>query len=118
MEMSSEAYASLDPTNLDNFKNPLHLPGDDGLMGVLDASNAPVRFTAHKASVEILPGKGADLLAYHAERDGKSYVNSTIRVQRGRGYPQSSPTTSTRRPPSTGTGCTSTGEWTATPSGR
>jgi FtsP/CotA-like multicopper oxidase with cupredoxin domain len=84
MEMFSAAYASLDPTNLDNFKNPLHLPGDDGLMGVLDASNASVGFTAHKASVEILPDKRADLLAYHAERDGKSYVNSTIRVQKGK----------------------------------
>src|SRR5215210_362554 len=83
MEMSSEVYASLDPTNLDNFKNPLHLPREDGLMGVLDASNAPVHFTAHKESVEILPGKKADLLAYHAERDGKSYVNSTFRVRKG-----------------------------------
>src|SRR5215212_9366980 len=118
MEMSSAAFASLDPTNLDNFKNPLHLPGDVGLMGVLDASNASVGFTAHKASVEILPGKRADLLAYHAERDGKSYVNSTIRVQKASSYPQSSPTISTRRPPYTGMGCTSTGGWTATPSGR
>src|SRR5215208_719377 len=84
MEMSSEAYASFDPTNLDTFKNPLHLPREDGLMGVLDASNAPVHFTAHKESVEILPGKVADLLAYHAERDGKTYVNSTIRVQKGK----------------------------------
>jgi blue copper oxidase len=84
MEMSSAAYASLDPTNLDNFKNPLHLPGDDGLMGVLDASNASVGFTSHKASVEILPGKRADLLAYHAERDGKTYLNPTIRVQKGK----------------------------------
>src|SRR5919112_2548894 len=84
MEMSPAAYASLDPTNLDNFKNPLHLPGDDGLMGVLDASNASVSFDAHKASVEILPGKRVDLLAYHAKRDGKSYVNSTIRVQKGK----------------------------------
>ena len=84
MVMSSAAHASLDPTNLDNFKNPLHLPGDDGLMGVLDASNASVSFDAHKASVEILPGKRADLLTYHAERDGKSYVNPTIRVQKGK----------------------------------
>jgi hypothetical protein len=60
MEMSSATYASLDPTNLDNFKNPLRLPGDDGLMGVLDASNAPVHFTAHKERVE--------LLAYHSKR--------------------------------------------------
>ena len=84
MELSSEAYASLDPTNPDNFKNPLHLPGDDGLMGVLDASDAPVRFTAQKEGVEILPGKGAELLAYHAERDGETYLNPTIRVQKGK----------------------------------
>src|SRR5919199_3923140 len=84
MEMSSEVYASLDPTNLDNFKNPLHLPREDGLIGVLDASNAPVRFTTQKEGVEILPGKGAKLLAYHAKRDGKSYVNPTFRVQKGK----------------------------------
>jgi blue copper oxidase len=84
MEMSPAAYASLDPTNLDNFKNPLHLPGDDGLMGVLNVSNASAGFTAQKEGVEILPGKRADLLAYHAERDGKSYVNPTIRVQKGK----------------------------------
>src|SRR3712207_2310154 len=86
MVMSSAAYASLDPTNLDNFKSPLRLPGDDGLMGVLDASNASVHFTAHKESVEILPGKRADLLAYHAEQDGKSYVNPTFRVQSGKEF--------------------------------
>jgi blue copper oxidase len=86
MEMSSEAYVSLDPTNLDNFKNPLRLPGDDGLMGVLDASDAPVRFTAHKESVVILPGKKAELLAYRAEQDGKIYVNPTFRVQRGKEF--------------------------------
>ena len=84
MEMSSAAYASLDPTNLDNFKNPLHLPGEDGLMGVLDASGTPFRFTAQRESVEILPGKRADLLAYRAERDGKIYVNPTVRVQQGK----------------------------------
>jgi FtsP/CotA-like multicopper oxidase with cupredoxin domain len=83
MEMSSAAYASLDPTYLDNFKNPLHLPGDDGLMGVLDASSTSVRFTAHKERIEILPGKRAELLAYHAERDGKTFVNPTFRVQKG-----------------------------------
>jgi blue copper oxidase len=86
MEMSSAAYVSLEPTNLDNFKNPLHLPGEEGLMGVLDASDAPVRFTAHKERVEILPGKRADLLAYRAERDGKTYVNPTIRVQEGKEF--------------------------------
>jgi blue copper oxidase len=86
MGMSSAAYVSLDPTNLDNFKNPLRLPGDDGLMGVLDASDAPVRFTAHKERVEILPGKRAELLAYHSEQDGKALVNPTFRVQKGKEF--------------------------------
>jgi len=71
---------------LDNFKNPLHLPGDDGLMGVLDASDAPVRFTAQKESVEILPGKRAYLLAYRAKRHGKTYVNPTLRVRKGKEF--------------------------------
>jgi hypothetical protein len=84
MEMSSAAYASLNPTSLDNLKNPLRLPGVDGVMGMLDASNSPVRFTAHKKSIEILPSKRADLLAYGAERDGKTYVNPTFRVQKGK----------------------------------
>src|SRR5918992_3366703 len=83
MEMSSEAYASLEPTNLNNFKNPLHLPGDDGLMGVLDASNASVGFTAHKERDEILPGKSTELWAYRAEQNGKTYVNPTFRVWTG-----------------------------------
>jgi blue copper oxidase len=83
MEMSSAAYASLDPTNLDNFTNPLRLPGDDGLMGVLDASNASVGFTAHKERDEILPGKSSKLWAYRAEQNGKTYVNPTFRVRTG-----------------------------------
>ena len=57
MEISSAAYATLNPTELDNFKNPLRQPGDDGVMGVLDASEAPLRFTAQKESVEVVPGK-------------------------------------------------------------
>jgi blue copper oxidase len=83
MEMSSAAYASLDPTNLDNFNNPLHLPGDDGLMGVLDASETPMRITAQQESVEIVPGKRTELRAYRAEREGKAYVNPTFRVRKG-----------------------------------
>jgi blue copper oxidase len=83
MEMSSEAYATLNPTELDNFKNPLRLPGESGVMGVLDASDNPVHITAHQESVEIAPGKRTELRAYRAERDGKTYVNPTIRVRTG-----------------------------------
>src|SRR3712207_7732392 len=42
MEGSSAYHDSLDPTNLDNFKNRLNLPGRDGLLGFLDASPRPM----------------------------------------------------------------------------
>ena len=35
MYISSAAYDSLSPTNLDNFTNPLRLPGSDGVMTIL-----------------------------------------------------------------------------------
>ena len=86
MEISSEAYASLDPTELDNFKNPLRLPGEGGAMGVLDASDLPTRITAQKESVEIVPGKSSEIWTYRAERDGKTYTNPTFRVQKGKEF--------------------------------
>jgi blue copper oxidase len=86
MEMSSAAYAPMNPTDLDNFNNPLRLPGEGRLMGVLDASDTSVRFTAQKESVEILPGKSTELWAYRAERDGKTYVNPTFRVRTGTAF--------------------------------
>jgi hypothetical protein len=48
MEMSSAAYRPLSPTELDNFQNPLRIPGEGGVMGVLDASDAAARITAQK----------------------------------------------------------------------
>jgi FtsP/CotA-like multicopper oxidase with cupredoxin domain len=86
VEISSPAYATLNPTELDNFKNPLRLPGDEGVMGVLDASEAPLRFTVQHESVEILPGKRTGLWAYRAERDGRTYINPTVRVQKGKEF--------------------------------
>jgi blue copper oxidase len=83
VETSPGAYAPLSPTNLENFKNPLRLPGDGEVMGMLDASDAPVPITAQQENVEILPGKSTKLSAYHAERDGKTYVNPTFRVRTG-----------------------------------
>jgi blue copper oxidase len=83
MEISSAAYATLNPTDLDNFENPLRLPGEDRVMGVLDTTDAPVHIAAQQESVEVVPGKSSELWAYRAERDGKTYVNPTIRVRKG-----------------------------------
>jgi blue copper oxidase len=85
--MSSAAYATLNPTDLDNFNNPLRMPGEDGVMGILNASDSPVRITAQKESVEVVvPGKRTELRAYRAERDGESYLNPTIRVRTGANF--------------------------------
>ena len=86
MEMSSATYASINPTNLDTFNNPLHLAGDEGVMGVLDSSDAPVRFNARRVSVEVVPGKRSELWAYCAEREGKICVNPTFRVRKGKEF--------------------------------
>jgi suppressor of ftsI/bilirubin oxidase len=83
MGISSAAYDSLSPTDLDNFTNPLRLPGDDGVMGILDASDAPFRITTCRESVEVLPGKRSEVSAYRVERDGETYANPTIRVRSG-----------------------------------
>jgi hypothetical protein len=61
MEMSHANYAALSPKDLRNFGNPLRLPGEEGLMGALDASDAPVRVSARAEAVEILPGRRTEM---------------------------------------------------------
>src|SRR5215217_6628254 len=83
MGISSAAYDSLNPTNLDNLTNPLRLPGD-GLMGIVDApKGAPLRITTGRESLEVLPGKRDEISAYRVQQDGKTYVNPTFRVRAG-----------------------------------
>ena len=86
MDVSSAAYDPISPTNLDNFTNPLRLPGDDGIMGIVNASDAPLRITTGRESLEVLPGKRSEVWAYRIEREGKTYVNPTIRVQTGTNF--------------------------------
>ena len=86
MEISSAAYGTVNHTDLDNFKNPLRLPGEGEVMGMLDASDTPVRITAQQESVEVLPGKSSELWAYRTQRDGKTYLNPTFRVQKGKEF--------------------------------
>ena len=52
--MSAATRRSLDPTNLNNFVNPLRLPGNEGLFGFLDASDAPVSVMAREERVRVL----------------------------------------------------------------
>ena len=86
MDISSAAYESLSPTKLDNFTNPLRLPSDEGLMGIVDASDAPVRITTGTEGVEVLPGKRSEVSAYRVEQDGKTFVNPTFRIGTGANF--------------------------------
>src|SRR4028119_1395074 len=81
--MSRANYAALNPKDLRNFGNPLRLPGEEGLMGALDASDAPVRVVARAEAVEIVPGRPTEMWVYRVEAGGRSYTNPTYRVRRG-----------------------------------
>ena len=86
MEMSAATYRSLDPTNLNNFVNPLRLPDDEGLFAFLDASNAPVSLVARQEKVGILPGKETRMLLYQTEWDGRVLLNPTLVAEKGTGF--------------------------------
>jgi blue copper oxidase len=86
MEMSAATYRSLDPTNLNNFVNPLKLPGDEGLFAFLDASNASVSLVARQEKVGILPGKETRMLLYRAERDRRVLLNPTLVAEKDTGF--------------------------------
>jgi blue copper oxidase len=68
---------------LDGFTNPLKLPGDGGLLGLLDASEAPIEMSAGRERVELAPGRATEVLAYRAERGSREYLNPTIRIEKG-----------------------------------
>jgi FtsP/CotA-like multicopper oxidase with cupredoxin domain len=86
VDSSSAYYDSLDPTNLDNFRNKLRLPGRDGLLGVLDASAGPTELVARRDWVQLVPGKETEMLDYRAERDGRVWLNPTFLVKTGAGF--------------------------------
>jgi hypothetical protein len=86
MEMSAATYSSLDPTNLNNFVNPLRLPGDEELFAFLDASNAPVSLVTCEERVGVLPGKETRMLLYRAERDGRVLLNPTLVAEKGANF--------------------------------
>jgi blue copper oxidase len=83
MDTSSAYRDSLDPTNLDNFKNELLLPGRDGLLGILETSADPIELVARREKVALVPGKETEMLVYRAERDGMVWLNPTFLVETG-----------------------------------
>ena len=83
MNASSAYRDPSDPTDLDNFKNRLHLPGREGLFGLLETSADPVELVARRERVGLGPGKETEMLVYRAERDGVVWLNPTFLVKAG-----------------------------------
>lgn len=71
----------LDPKDPTNFNNPIALPSDAGLLGILEPSS-PFTITAKSIDHEIIPGKNAKLLVYEVNRAGKAYQNPILRVRK------------------------------------
>lgn len=64
------------------FPNPLRVPGDEGLHGILDVGGS---FTMVSLPVqqEIVPGKPTTLLGYAVDQGGRTLVNPVLRMQAG-----------------------------------
>lgn len=62
---------------------PLFIPGNSGLLGVLDVSDAPIALSARASTLSIIKGKPSPFLLYETQYGGKSYQNPIIRIKRG-----------------------------------
>ena len=64
------------------FPNPLNVPGNEGLHGILDVGRS---FTIVSAPVqqEILPGKRVTMLAYAVDDGGLTLLNPVLRMEAG-----------------------------------
>jgi suppressor of ftsI/bilirubin oxidase len=64
------------------FANPLRLPGESGLYGVLRASDVrEVRVV--RTEIEALPGQRTPFLAYEVESGGRRFLNPALLARRG-----------------------------------
>lgn len=67
----------------DAFTNPLFVPGNSGLLGVM-AVQAPLRLTVGGAKQPVVPGKSpANLLVYGSEQGGVQRANPTLLTKKG-----------------------------------
>ena len=79
--VEEEAVVQLPPDPF--FPNPLKLPGDEGLHGLLEAGGS-FTIVSRPIQQEILPDKApVPMLAYVVEQAGRSWVNPVLRMPAG-----------------------------------
>lgn len=79
------SYDQLDPTDPTNFINPLLLPSDNGLLGILEPSSS-FTMSAKEISHELFPGATTQLWVYEVEQAGRRYLNPILRVRSGNNF--------------------------------
>jgi FtsP/CotA-like multicopper oxidase with cupredoxin domain len=72
-----------DPVRVENFTNPLFIPGGEGPFGVLKVTDTPLTLTARPATFPILDGRASPFLRYETSDAGKSYQNPILRIKSG-----------------------------------
>ena len=62
---------------------PLFIPGNSGLFGILDMSDARLTLDARSTTLPLIHGKPSPFLIYDAKYGDKGYQNPIIRIKRG-----------------------------------
>ena len=62
---------------------PLLIPGNNGPLGILDMSAAPLTLHASSTTLPLIQDKQSPFLIYAAQYAGKAYQNPIIRIKRG-----------------------------------
>lgn len=65
---------------------PLRIPGNSGLLGIIDMTDAPLAFKAEAVSIPLYPGKPSPFMTYSAQYGGKAYQNPIIRIRQGQQF--------------------------------
>ena len=67
------------------FRNPLNLPSDNGLFGILEPSS-PFSLTAREAVHEIVPYTNTRLWVYETEVEGKQFSNPIVKINKNSNF--------------------------------
>lgn len=70
-----------DPTKIENFINPLKIPGDDGPLGIISSPANSLDIVAQTQTLEIIKDRPSNLLVYKLKENDKNYINPVIRVR-------------------------------------
>lgn len=82
-EVPKAAFPSPVNRAADAFTNPLFVPGNSGLLGVM-AVQSPLRLTVGDAKLPVVPGKSpASLLVYGSNQGGVQRANPTLLTKKG-----------------------------------